>query len=63
MTIIAVLNPKGGSGKITMTIKLARALHDRGTRILLVDTDPQGSETVKVFEEVATFKRLLVLYS
>lgn len=43
MPTISILNPKGGSGKTTLTINLARALHDRGRKVLLVDTDPQGS--------------------
>ena len=41
--VIAVLNPKGGSGKTTIAIHLARALHLRGERTLLVDSDVQGS--------------------
>ena len=43
MRIIAVLNPKGGSGKTTLATNLARACHDRGLKTLLVDSDPQGS--------------------
>ncbi len=43
MPIIAVLNPKGGSGKTTITTNLARALHERGHKVLIVDSDPQGS--------------------
>lgn len=41
--IIAVLNPKGGSGKTTLATNLSRALSDRGLKTLLVDSDPQGS--------------------
>ena len=41
--IVAVLNPKGGSGKTTLSANLARALLDRDLSVLLVDTDPQGS--------------------
>ena len=41
--ILAILNPKGGSGKTTLSVNLARALLDRGRSVLLVDTDPQGS--------------------
>ena len=37
MTIIAVLNPKGGSGKTTLSTNLARAIHERGFSVLLVD--------------------------
>jgi chromosome partitioning protein len=43
MPIIALLNPKGGSGKTTLATNLARACHDRGLKTLLVDSDPQGS--------------------
>lgn len=43
MAIIAILNPKGGSGKTTLSTNLARAFHERGSRVLLVDSDPQGS--------------------
>lgn len=43
MPVIAVLNPKGGCGKTTLATNLARALHDRGAKTLLVDSDPQGS--------------------
>jgi chromosome partitioning protein len=43
MPIIAILNPKGGSGKTTLATNLARACHDRGLKTLLVDSDPQGS--------------------
>lgn len=41
--IISVLNPKGGSGKTTLSTNLARAFHEKGERVLVVDTDPQGS--------------------
>lgn len=43
MEVIALLNPKGGCGKTTLSTNLARAFHERGARVLLVDTDPQGS--------------------
>lgn len=43
MTIISILNPKGGSGKTTLSTQLARAFHDKGRKVLLVDSDPQGS--------------------
>lgn len=43
--IIAVLNQKGGAGKTTIATNLARALYlaDKTSRVLLVDSDPQGS--------------------
>lgn len=43
MSIISVLNPKGGSGKTTISTNLARGIHERGHSVLLVDSDPQGS--------------------
>lgn len=41
--IIAVLNQKGGAGKTTLSTNLARALQLSGEKVLLVDSDPQGS--------------------
>jgi chromosome partitioning protein len=43
MAVISVLNPKGGSGKTTLTTNLAQALYLRGNKVLIVDSDPQGS--------------------
>jgi chromosome partitioning protein len=41
--IISILNQKGGSGKTTLAINMAREYTKRGFKTLLVDCDAQGS--------------------
>lgn len=45
MRAILVANPKGGSGKTTLSINLAGALAAQGKRVALLDLDRQKSAT------------------
>ena len=45
MKTLLVANPKGGSGKTTLTTNLAGYLASRGDRVLLVDLDRQRSSS------------------
>jgi len=41
--IISILNQKGGTGKTTLAVNIAREYTKRGFKTLLVDSDSQGS--------------------
>ena len=46
MHVFAFVNQKGGCGKTTTAVNLAGALAARGSRVLLVDLDPQAHATM-----------------
>lgn len=41
--VISFLNFKGGVGKSTSTVNVAKSLHDKGYRVLVIDADSQGN--------------------
>lgn len=42
---ICLINYKGGTGKTSTTVNLAHGLAQEGQRVLVIDTDPQGSSS------------------
>lgn len=56
--IVAVANQKGGVGKTTSTVNLARALIELGKRVLVVDCDPQSSLSIVTGVDPQTLRRL-----
>ena len=47
-TVICVVNQKGGTAKTTTAENLGIGLAREGKKVLLVDTDPQGSLSISL---------------
>ncbi len=61
MKKISVMNYKGGTGKTSTVVNLGHGLALKGQRVLIVDTDPQGStgQYLGVKSEVSLYDVLL----
>jgi len=57
--VVSVINHKGGVGKTTLTANLGAGLAARGSKVLLVDLDAQGSLTVSFFTQDEWLHELL----
>lgn len=59
MTIISILNPKGGVGKSNTSRTLARGLNLKNKKTVLVETDPQNS--LQAWRRISTndFKKMM----
>ena len=45
MHVVALVTQKGGTGKSSLAVALAVAAEERGLKVAVVDTDPQGTAT------------------
>lgn len=61
MQRIAVINPKGGSGKTTLATNLASYFASHGKKTALMDYDSQGSSTYWVGQRSAQLPKIQVI--
>src|SRR4026209_945789 len=54
---IAVAKQKGGVGRTTPAVNLAAIIANWGSRVLLVDADPQGNATSGIGIQRGSFRR------
>src|SRR5258706_9007148 len=70
--VIAIASGKGGTGKTLIAASLGYALTRAGHRVLMIDSDtgtdglslfllgPKGIESIKTFNEMNTFRGILL---
>ncbi|GAB3859902.1 ParA family protein [Dactylosporangium cerinum] len=61
MSVVSVINYKGGVGKTTLTANIGAELAARGRKVLLVDLDPQASLTFSFYRPAEFESRPTIL--
>ena len=61
MSVVSVINYKGGVGKTTLTANIGAELAARGRKVLLIDLDPQSSLTFSFYRPAEFESRPTIL--